>query len=241
MSVGRITTRVIGSGSGVIGPSVGIPSSGGGPLPTDLSGLVLWLDPFEPGVTLYQWDDKSGQGNHFTAPGGASGMPTFSGGIATFTSAQYVESVTGGAFGALTAGEVFWKGFSDTQAITQGMPFDIDYQSSTDHYPYWGSADDIYCGFGTNTRYNFSDGGFDKTAMHKINIWVATNDWSFQQDEGVVYSRGATTTPSFSLTTKSRVGNSSWNWAGQMKTLILYNRKLSTEERALVNTYVDTL
>ena len=76
MSVGRITTRVIGSGSGVIGPSVGIPSSGGGG-PT--GGLISWWDMTEasgnradshgsnPAVDINTVDQRTGPGGASTA------------------------------------------------------------------------------------------------------------------------------------------------------------------------------
>ena len=59
-------------------------------LPTNISGLVLWLDAADRGTTTDQWDDKSGQDNHWTSTTGQ--FPTFGSEGATFAGSHRLRS-----------------------------------------------------------------------------------------------------------------------------------------------------
>jgi hypothetical protein len=56
-----------------IGLNLANPQKPGGFSPSDVSGLVLWLDP-STGMSEPDWSDQSGSGNDFTT---AAGTPTF--------------------------------------------------------------------------------------------------------------------------------------------------------------------
>jgi hypothetical protein len=198
------------------------------------------LDAANRGTTDNQWDDLSGNGNHFTAAA-ANEFPVFSGGEATFDGID--DHLDGPSLSALTEGECFVliKRANDNSetGTNTGSFHDVGASGSVNHYLYDNT---IYDNFGRSGRLTVGDPTPPVDVYRIINIHSATNDWAFKFDGSVLYSEG-TNTPSFRATPVIGAGapTGGYFFDGSIKVYLLYNRKLTTEERATVNEYLATL
>jgi len=218
-------------------------------LPTDISGLVLWLDASDRGTTTNQWDDKSGEDNHYVADS-AGLFPSFAGGVARFNGGQRVE---GGATTGMTEGEMFvrWKVDADPPPnVNDGGSFymaNMPNNNASSFYPYNDSK--IYEGFGRVFVYQPPDSkrivwdpAQDLTVYHTYNCYSKSADWQ-------AFINGvsqATSTDAFSggFDTDSWIGMGWYNIQylfGDIKSFVVFNRKLTTQERSDMNDYMDAL
>lgn len=200
--------------------------------PRSIASLELWLDASDRGTTTDQWDDKSGNGNHFTSASGE--FPTFTAGEAIFSTGDFL---TGPTFAALTEGEVFLRVQNDVQSGgAQGTPLDFDLVSAIDHYAYSGNV--IYNGFGSTGRKNCGVTTQVLTTYHTLNIFSAASDWEMLID-GVSEFSTVSNTVSFSAT--PWLGKSSYAWDGRIKAVAFFNAKLSATDRASMLAYMNSL
>lgn len=202
--------------------------------PTDITGCVLWLDAADRGITTNQWDDKSGQGNHFTAAN-ASYFPSFAGGEASFDGVD--DRLTGPNFlSALTDGEMFivQKRYLDQSTTGNNTGwFDLGSSTELSHFAY---LNQIYCEFGTTLRKACGDPTPDISVYHTYNIWSAPNDWQLNIDGANQFST-VVNTVGFPTTPVIGWSNSSYRFQGEIKAVIIFDHKLSSVERAQVELY----
>ena len=210
--------------------------------PTDIPDLELWLDAADRGSTTNQWDDKSGKGNHFTSAT-ADKFPTFAGGEAVFAN----DLLTGPDFSAFSEGELFAKVKLDaypqiSDYATGIWQFgDVVSGFDNDHYA-WRSNGNIYSAVGSTLRKNFLPSPTPTyTDYNVIDIISAPSDFEYLLN-GASQFTDATNAVSFSVTPK--IGESAttgYYLIGSIKALLLFKRKLTAEERAVVLAYMNTL
>lgn len=198
--------------------------------PTDIGSLVLWLDASDRGTTANQWDDKSGNSNHCTSASG--NFPTFSAGVATFDGTDFL---TGVDYSALSEGEIFYRVKSKVSTNTGLHSFGTS--SNRGHYPF--SDGNIYDQFGSTTRKSCGSPLATMTAFHTLNIWSAPSDWSLNQNGSEVF---ATASNTVAFKSAPRIGNSVNDYLNDdIKAVCLFGAKLSADDRASMNTYMDSL
>lgn len=206
--------------------------------PTDIAGCNVWLDASDPGASpTTQWDDKSGQGNHFTVTD--SNEVTFAGGVCSFSGLTGAE-IVGPDLSSLTQGEIFIVLKRDATATATGtdtgwMTFGTD--SQTDHYTYSGQ---IYTEYGTNTRKACGTPPVSITDWRTINIWSVVNDWNLNIDGTSLFSTAANIV-SFSNPVRFGHSLSGYNFFGEVVAIIHYDHKLTPTERAQVQAYCDSI
>ena len=200
--------------------------------PTSVASLELWLDANDRGTTTDQWDDKSGNANHFTSASGQ--FPTFTAGEAIFSTGDFL---TGPNFSALTEGHIFLAVENDVESGgAQGTPMDFDQTSSIDHYAYVGGT--VYNGFGSTVRKTCGNPAQALVDPHILSIHTAANDWEMKIDGVSIYS---TTSNTVSFHTAPWLGKSGYAWDGRIKAVLFYNAKLSVDDEADVMAYLATL
>jgi hypothetical protein len=205
--------------------------------PTDIDDCEIWLDASDRGSTTNQWDDKSGNTNHFTSDI-AGEFPSFAGGVATFDGSN--DHLDGPNLSALTEGEIFivMKRYADNSEVgtnTGWMHFGGDTQN--DHFTYSAS---IYSDFGSSARKDCGNPTPDISQYHTINIWSAASDWQMNIDGGLLYNT-ATNTVSFPSATTLGKSDGVYYFQGDIKAFILFSRKLTTAERAQMEMYCANL
>lgn len=217
--------------------------------PPDISGLVLWLDASDRGVTTNTWDDKSGQSNHYVADN-AGLFPSFSGGVARFDGARRVE---GTATTGMTEGEVFirWRVDADPAPnINDGGSFYMGQTANNNAsamYPYNDGL--IYEAFGRFYAFDAPAHGRilwnpsqDLTTYHTYNAYSKANDWQAFIN-GVSQATDADS-QSGAFNTDSWIGMGFLTTSylhGDIKSFVVFNRKLTTQERSDMNDYMDAL
>jgi hypothetical protein len=205
--------------------------------PASISGLQLWLDANDRGSTTNQWDDKSGNNNHYTAASAAQ-FPTFSGGIASFDGVQqYVSGPN--HLSSLSAGSVFMRVKKDTaggSGTNTGIAA-FGTNGNNDHYIYGTS---IYIGWGITNRPNWGVGG-DELIWHNLSTEISSGGIYKGHTHNVQrYSAGGNT-PSWRTTPSVGKSSGSYYFEGHIKAVVIYNKVLSTQERADLETYLDGL
>ena len=204
--------------------------------PTEIAGCVLWLDSTDPGAVTDQWQDKSGNSNHYNAASGK--FPTFDTNGAYFDGSPTKRYLTGPSLAALTEGEIFMYLKNDHPGASDNNSGIAKFgtNASNDHYPY-GST--IYLGFGITTRPSVGSGG-DEQIYHCLNTSI-TAGGTYTVNTHRVQRYTAAATKSFNSTPTIGKGIGEYYYWGWMKSVIIYNRKLTTQERTLLNDYLDTL
>ena len=219
------------------------------PGPETISGLILWVKASDlsqaDGSYVNNLTDASGTGNNLNStpnPNTAkfynnqiNGRPA----IHYWYSGQPLYHVMTSAWkpSTPTSGECFCVCRSQADPTTDpahGGIWSAGTAGVADHIPYQDGT--VYLGWGRTTRPNIGNLAPDFSQWHRLNIWSATNDYSFQVDGATVYST-ASSTPGFA-TTPSLGGNITVTYAGYIAEYIQYNRKLTAPERASVNTYL---
>jgi hypothetical protein len=224
------------SGAGVSYTDLGTP-----PVlePLDIEGLTVLLDARDPGVTANQWDDLSGQNNHYTSPD-AGTFPTIAAGAARFDN-DYVQGVD---LSALTEGEAFFLYKVDSEAGADAVKGGCSFGNvlsgfPNDHWP-WGGDGQIYSAFGSTTRKTCGNPTPPLTDYTVLNFHSAQNDWGLRVNGTPLY---ATTSNTVSFTSNTIIGKSAGSYyvIGYFKAIVLFNRKLTTHERAHVEAYLQAL
>lgn len=201
--------------------------------PTDISGLAVWLDADDRGSTTNQWDDKSGNSRHFNSPT-ADNFPTFSGGIATFDGVN--DYLNGPSLASLTAGEVFCqiKKAVDppvTGSKTGMWKFGTD--TFQDHYQY--TDGNAYLGFGSNTRKNTGNPSQNTAVWHTLGIISISGEFTVYTNSTTHFTTASNTVAFSSAPT---IGEAGLFLDAQIKSFVLYNRKLTPSERTDVRDYM---
>jgi hypothetical protein len=219
--------------------------------PASLNGSDLMLEA-DAGITLNgsnvaAWADQSGSGNHFThatlqpayqaagGPGGTRAAVYFSG-----TGELDAKRLTGPGFSG-AAGEIFIVAKADTDPHAGGGGLQRFGSSAVGagHTPYTNNLH--YLTFGTNTR---KDTGVDpgNHANWFLVNWVsAPNDFIARFNRTQYYT---TATNTVSWHTSSTLGVDQINagvwWNGHIAAIYKYSRKLTSDERTLVEGYILT-
>jgi hypothetical protein len=203
--------------------------------PASISGLVVWLDAADRGSTTNQWDDKSGNSNHYTSAS-AGNFPTFNSGAAVFNGSS--TYLTGPSLASLTAGSVFMriKTAPGESFTSNSGGFWIGTAPSDDHYTY---GDTAYLGWGISQRPNC---GVPSSAdiWHNLSTEVsAAGAYKVHHAGALLHS--SSQTPSWN--TAPQIGKSKNNFwfYGDIKAVCIYNKVLSAEERTNLETYLAAL
>jgi hypothetical protein len=247
--------RALSGLSAVDGQSI----AAGGPLPTDLSGLELWLPVSAisqaDNSDIVTWPDQSGNGRDATGAGGVGAKPKYliaggpnggprvrlfnAGSSATFTLPNFLT--------AFTAGEaiVVLQINADPPADTghSGPPLG-GWGNGASLYPYFGDSK-IYEGFGTTARKDATkDPDTNLTAWHVYNPRSQSGlyEWSIN---GAVSGNDyfSTATNSVGWGTAPRIADAVGvaQLFGYMVEVIMYSRVLdqATERGPVVYTYLN--
>lgn len=205
--------------------------------PTDITGCILWLDAADRGSTTDQWDDKSGEGNHFTSASGQ--FPTFTAGEAIFNGTT--EFLTGPDFcSVLTESEVFLRVKTDSAnpGLTTSGLWEFGNNANPAHYTYLSR---IFESWGNTNRSMDTNPPLSIDSYRTVNIWTAANDWSYQHDGSTIYSTGTNTV---GWITDPRIGKAK-NFAnyldGNIQSIAQYDHKLNSLEREQLETYMASL
>jgi hypothetical protein len=232
----------------------------GGPLPTDLSGLELWL----PVAALSQaddseittWNDQSGNARNATGVQDATSKPRYkiAGGPSSGPSVQLgLAGTFSGHFtlpnfaSGFTSGEIF--------LVTQVLPADPPTDSGSNMgspagdwgtgsaglYPFTDGK--IYEGWGSNTRKTTNDPTTSLTGWLLYNIRSASGAWSWAINaatSGNDFFSTASNTVAFS--TAPLIGRSGTReMQGRLVEVIMYSRVLddTTERKAVIHAYLN--
>lgn len=215
------------------------PKRGGRFNPTKVDDLVLWLDAANRGTTSLQWDDRSGNGNHYTSPAAAN-FPSFSGGAAIFDGTN--DYLDGPGYTSLTQAEMFilHKRYSNTNETGNNTGWNVfGWEQATEHFAYGGV---IYCSFFTGTRKTCGDPALNLANYHRVNIQSKAGSFVLRLNNTTQYSTASNTVNASRAT--SRLGASglaTYKFQGSIKAVLLYGRVLSADERAGVEAYLDSL
>jgi gliding motility-associated-like protein len=143
----------------------------------------------------------------------------------------------------MTAGEIFSAQVSnlDNASATTHYPFEFGGTYASNQSVYTWSNNNQYTYFGSATaRRNFAyPAGVNVRNPHMLNIWSAVNDWAAGIDGKVLVTASTNTVSFASVPLKNYIGaghNAVFN--GDISEVILYNRKLSTQERRRVQSYM---
>lgn len=210
--------------------------------PTEIDGLMVWLDASDRGSTALTWDDKSGNNNHFVSSQ-ASYFPTFAGGKATFgVGGQDFLTWNGWDATGITSMEVFVILKRDGSASSTGSDSGSFgyFTGGTDHYVYGGQ---IYNTFFTSTRQTVGLPAINVTASyHVVNIYSANNDFVFNINGGTEYKTTSATFNSAPASNTLALGASAitggYYFSGDIAAYVLFDHKLTSKERAQVNEYL---
>lgn len=215
--------------------------------PNDIAGCVRWYNASaitglannDPVAT---WTDLSPSGIDATQSTPAS-RPTFQtnviNGLPVVGFDANAQFMGVGSLSALTQGEVFVliKVPNDPaldQAYTGAWRFGT--HPSNDHYGYTNG--EVYDGSGSDTRKSCGNPSLSLAAWRLVDIYSATNDWAFLIDGGVLHST-ATNTVGFSPTCYiGRTTDVVIYLLGQIAEVIVYDRKLTSDERIQIQDYI---
>jgi hypothetical protein len=235
-----------GTGSVMFAPGIAPGLTPGGSFtPVRLPGLVSWLRSDKlitlNGSTVSAWGDLSGNGsnavqataiNQMSMGTGVKGLPCLRGAAGTYLHIDKTK------FAALTAVEIFVIAKSDTSPPP--MNGNILLSLSSSWFSYYGT-DTVYDDLFVNTRLNaIWTLGSAATSCFCINtdIQSGTNLYHARLNGTQKYSTSATTftPPPIDIRIGGEGGITLYN--GDIYEVIMFNRVLSTGERALVNQYV---
>lgn len=208
---------------------------GGGDItdPNDISGCVVWIDGSDVGVTPDVWECKAT--NTLGNWSKSGNMPTDLGdGSWSFNA----DSLTGPNISSLTEGEIFLRlkksGLGDTAIWVMGG-------TANDWLQYSSQA---YLGFGSTLRRNFF---VTPTAVYMrdnwwtLNCWSKTNDWGCYFDGNLDKTDSSNTVSFPSLPYIGKMTAAGYFYNGLLASMVVYDHKLSTADRAAVTAYMDTL
>jgi len=223
----------------------------GSVVPLDTSGLLLWLDGDDPfganikpydGAFISQWADKSGSGNNVTqtaTPNQPIMTLATQNGLAVMTYVDTDYFTVPNIFGSVTASEIFIvlkNAFEPPSSTTKDGLWDFGSDTQISHYP-WNGNNVIYDAYGSSVRKTTVNPTQPLDVYNLYNAISASGEWTSRLN-GIQLFTTATNTVSFETT--STLGKSETNiyYEGNMAEVIIYNRKLTTDEREDVNLYL---
>lgn len=239
--------RIIANGSSVIGandvrvqetqPTVAHPgtiwlNSAPLPVPMTLTGLIFWLAADEVtgktnGDLLTPWNDLSGNNRNFTTAaatwntnrtptGGPAAVSTYS----SFTITSFMGTA------APSGAELFFC-FKPTVTPNNFM-IDWGTDSLQDHWPY--NSTEIYSDFGSNSRKN-AGSHLTMNQWTIISVYSTTADWGIYKNGSLIYSTSSSTVAWSG--SNHGIANGS-----ELAECFAYSRKLTTQERTDMVTYL---
>lgn len=223
----------------------------GGPAPSFgpggvSSGLIVWLKAdaiqgLNNNDPCPNWGDSSGVGNNFGSlafnptyhTAQINGLPAIYYPLSVNTGHQMAASWQGGT---PTAGECFAVCKADADpggSASSGGIWRFGTAGTQDHITL--NDGHTYLGWGRTTRPDIGDLTPDFAGWRRLNIWSATNDYSFQVDAVNVYSTASNTV---GFTAQPQLSDGGVLYVGHIAEYIQYNRKLSGGERTAVDNYL---
>ena len=214
--------------------------------PRDIPGLVAWYSAqaeagYTNGAQITQWTDLSGYGNHATALTAGTAKPLWqattggAGGPAIrFENGGYVRLPTNIMTGA-TTGEVMATLKSDMATSASGQQGLWRFGSSS-HSNFYPQNLVVVDNFGSYNGPKQFTPTLSIDAWRRYNVWSATDDWVARLD-GTAQTSGAVNNtvgwePTPYIGNGDWGGGTFWKFNGHFGCFVLYNRKLSTTERA---------
>lgn len=220
--------------------------------PASISGLLAWYSAdaqtgLSDNTTLSTWNDQSGLGNHGVATGTPKWRSTAgsAGGPAVQFAANGYYSLPTNLFSGLTEAEIFCTikgGASISSHWGMGQATGTNDEG---HYPFNFPAGDIYEAFGmpTGLRQTFSDASQAQT-WHRYNVRTKSADFACLRDEVSQVTYTTAYTPTFRSVPILGAGVKSSavdiQFTGWFGGVAIYNRKLTTPERATLATWFTT-
>lgn len=229
--------------------------------PRDISGLVAWYSAdyedtfYNDGDQITTLHDLSGNGNDATgaqrsvglkprwrSSGGSSGGPRFS-----FPNGNN-NTTTGGWFtlpnllSGATAGEIMATIKADAAVTSCGLwAFGAGTGANDQsHYPFSGTVYENF-GLATTQRKSFVP-SMAITSWRRYNVWTSAADFTARLNETNQVTTGTSVTPTWTSTPRIGVGRRNSGddmcFNGDMGVILIYNRKLTSGERADLVTWV---
>jgi hypothetical protein len=212
-------------------------------VPTQLSGMLIWYSAeaetaWADGAQMTSWTDRSGNGWHATGTYTTSTKPLWqattgpSGGAAVRFQSDGVFSIDPAAFAPLTSGEVFVQIKADTQNSSKSW---CDLRNTGDPSHYLGGGNWAEP-FGSTVRKDILSFSPSVTVWRRMNIHTAPNDWEARLDE-VAYGTTSSNSVGWNNGGVATIGDGyppAGPFAGYMTTFLMYDRKLTADERAAV-------
>lgn len=224
-----------------------VATSGGGFVdPRSISGLVLWLSAqaetgFADGAQMGTWTDRSGLGNHATGVVGGLGVKPLWEATAGPTAGPAVKfqststGTDGGYFtlpnllSGATSGEAL---VSVKSTVSRTSLWKVATSGDSSHYPF---DTPVYENFGhASGRYSYTP-TMAITSWRRYGTYAATNDGKAFLD-GV--EQASTVAMTVGWPTVPQIGRDAYGFGGSIGAVIIYNRKLTTTERADLDTWL---
>ena len=217
--------------------------------PTDIAGLVCWVRS-DLGVTktisdlVSDWADQSGNGNNFTATGNA--RPTW---VDTVLNSEPVirfnggtNVLTGANFSSLTEAEVFLVVRADADPAAIGSKSGLwhlgnDATPFSTHYPF--TDGNVYESFGSKLRKATGNPALSLASFRNYNCISTSAEWTSNID-GTQHFTTATNTVSFAASSSLGKSVNVHYFDGDIAELILFDNKISTSDRAAIETYISS-
>lgn len=244
--------------TGIIFPHNGLikkkkAAAGGGFLPSDIASLESWhsadsltysdaagsTPQSTDAGSVRHWGDKTGNGYNWKQTSGnaptlrtsvVNGEP-----VIRFSYSGTQAFLDGLNYSALTEGEIFAVHKFDGIAIRSSPWFMFTYVDE-EYIPF--SDGKIYSGWGSSARKSPDVPPSSVSSFHVINIWSATNDWSYRMNNTIVRA-SATNTVGFVSNCNLGRGRGTGAWSGMdMAEICVFNAKLSSGDRADMLTYL---
>lgn len=217
------------------------------PIPTD--SLALWLNPegLTPGV-IATWPDTSGNARDFSQTGGSDPTAVADGGPnnaprVRFDANKFVR-ITGSPFAALTDAEFFavWKfDAASTAGGTTNSPWYFCGAASNDLWKF-STGPNLYCGAGSTTRQTCGDPTQAMTDWHVANVISTASEFTVNVGTQALFTTGTNAVgfPATCVVGSGLVGGGA-SMVGDIAMVIVYGRKLSTDERNAVKGYLGSI
>ncbi len=208
-----------------------------GQSPGGVTGLQLWLKAdngvIKTGNNISSWQDQSGNSRHFNGnnnPQFVTNGFNFNPSISFNGSNQYFNRV--GFAGSFLQGEIFYA-IKSNKPKTQDNGFCTFGTGLNNHFTW--SNQNIYDGFGTNSRKNFVP-DWDIQELNVYNTMSKANKWTAWRN-GV--QKHTTASNSVAWSTNPNIGWGNYNYfSGEIPEVILFNKELTASEKQRVNTYI---
>lgn len=212
--------------------------------PRDIPGLVMWLSAdaisgVSVGADVTTWADQSGNGNNGTLSNGGSGVYSATGGpsggpaVTLNGAGRYI--LPNGLMAGAAAGEAFLglkatNQSGGTWSISPGGSLASHYPHSTGYYENFGLQ---------SSRPRITTQTTFATSWQNLNMWSAASDFSVTVDPAAIsYTSASQGAVGWNTGTCLVFSNGTNNIAGAAAYVILFNRKLTTTERADLKTWL---